>query len=158
VWLLLGGNQGDRVHLLRQARELLSRHAGKIVRQSALYESEPWGFTSPGWFVNQAVEMETAWSPVQLLSVTQQIEKTLGREKPLAAGYAPRTMDIDILLFDRQIICLPGLAVPHPRLHERLFALLPLCEITPETEHPVLQKTLRLLLQECRDTCRVRKL
>jgi 2-amino-4-hydroxy-6-hydroxymethyldihydropteridine diphosphokinase len=156
--LLLGSNQGNRGHLLQQARALLAQQAGQIVRQSALYESEPWGFISDGWFMNQAVEIETALPPLALLSVTQQIEKALGREKPQGARYAPRTMDIDILFFDRQIIRLPDLTVPHPRLHERLFTLMPLCEIAPETVHPVLKKSIRALLQECSDTCHVRKI
>lgn len=151
VLLLLGGNQGDRVYLLRQAREQLAQYAGKIVRQSALYESEPWGFTSPGRFINQVVEVETALSPLQLLSVTQQIEKNLGREKPPGVRYASRTMDIDILFFGREILRLPELIIPHPRLHERRFTLLPLCEIIPDMEHPVLKKTVRTLLQECAD-------
>ncbi|MDR0694779.1 MAG: 2-amino-4-hydroxy-6-hydroxymethyldihydropteridine diphosphokinase [Prevotellaceae bacterium] len=153
--LLLGGNQGDRADLLRQARGLLAQHAGKIVQQSALYESEPWGFVSPGWFMNQVIEVETALPPLQLLSVTQQIEKNLGREKQSGAGYAPRTMDIDILFFGKQIIRAPELIIPHPRLHERLFTLLPLCEIMPDMEHPVLKKTFRTLLQECADTGKV---
>lgn len=156
VLLLLGGNLGDRADLLRQARGLLAQYAGKIVRQSALYESEPWGFVSPGWFMNQVIELETALPPLQLLSVTQQIEKSLGREKLPGAGYASRTIDIDILFFGKQIIRTPGLVIPHPRLHERLFALLPLCEIMPDMEHPVLKKTLRTLLQECADAGKVR--
>ncbi|MDR2802560.1 MAG: 2-amino-4-hydroxy-6-hydroxymethyldihydropteridine diphosphokinase [Prevotellaceae bacterium] len=153
--LLLGSNQGDRVHLLQQARRLLSQYAGKIVQQSALYESEPWGFASPCWFINQVVEVETALPPLQLLSVAQQIEKTLGREKPQGARYAARTMDIDILFFGGEIICTSGLIVPHPRLHERRFTLMPLCEIAPEMKHPVLKKTIRTLLQECEDAGKV---
>ena len=158
VLLLLGGNQGDRVYLMRQAREQLAQCAGKIARQSALYESEPWGFVSSGRFINQVVEIETALSPLQLLSVTQQIEKNLGREKPAGVRYASRTMDIDILFFGREIIRTPGLIIPHPRLHERRFTLLPLCEIMPEMEHPVLKKTIRTLLQECADAGFSRKL
>ena len=156
VLLLLGGNRGDRLYLLRQAREQLAQRAGKIVRQSALYESEAWGFVAPGRFINQVIEMETALSPLQLLSVTQQIERTLGREKSPGAGYASRTMDIDILFFGREIICTPELIIPHPHLHERRFTLLPLCEIMPEMEHPVLKKTVRALLQECADAGDVR--
>ncbi|MDR3134313.1 MAG: 2-amino-4-hydroxy-6-hydroxymethyldihydropteridine diphosphokinase [Prevotellaceae bacterium] len=156
--LLLGGNQGDCAGLLRQARGLLSQQAGKIVQQSSLYESEPWGFSSPDWFTNQVVEIETTLSPQQLLSITQQIEKTLGREKPQGARYASRTMDIDILFFDKEIIDTPELIIPHPRLHERLFTLLPLDEIMPDMEHPVLKKTIRALLQACEDAGRIRKI
>ncbi|MDR3351336.1 MAG: 2-amino-4-hydroxy-6-hydroxymethyldihydropteridine diphosphokinase [Prevotellaceae bacterium] len=149
--LLLGSNMGDRAGLLRQARAQLSQYAGKIVRQSALYESEPWGFASPCRFINQAVEIETALLPLPLLSVTQQIEKNLGREKPHGAGYSSRTMDIDILFAGMEIIHTSRLVIPHPRLHERRFALLPLCEILPDREHPVLKKNIRTLLQECSD-------
>ena len=152
AFLLLGSNMGDKANLLQQARELLNEQAGTIVQQSSLYESEPWGFVSPDWFVNQALKIETDLAPLQLLAVTQQIEKTLGRkQKSTTENYSSRTIDIDILLYDNTTIHLPELIIPHAQLHERRFALIPLCEIAATIIHPNFQQSILELLAQCKD-------
>ena len=147
-YLLLGGNIGDRMEYLHRAVDLLRRDAGNVTALSAVYESEPWGFEDPVWFLNQVAVVETNLSPVDLLAVIRQIEQHLGRP-PVRDGYQARTMDIDILLYGKHIINLPELTIPHPRMAERMFALAPMAELAPDLEHPVLQCTMQCL----RDTC-----
>ena len=152
VFLLLGSNMGDKANLLQQTRQLLSEQAGTIVQQSSLYESEPWGFSSPDQFINQALKIETNLLPLQLLAVTQQIEKSLGRKQKSTTGnYSSRPIDIDILLYDNITIHLPELIIPHAQLHERRFALLPLCEIAATAIHPNFQQSISELLTQCKD-------
>jgi 2-amino-4-hydroxy-6-hydroxymethyldihydropteridine diphosphokinase len=149
--LLLGSNLGDRRAWLRQARELLAQRAGTIVGQSSLYESEPWGFVSPDRFLNQAVAIATTQTPEALLATTQQIETLLGRQPATGRRYASRTMDIDLLFYENRQIESAALTLPHPRLHERRFTLLPLAEIAPDWVHPRLKKTVTELLEACSD-------
>jgi 2-amino-4-hydroxy-6-hydroxymethyldihydropteridine diphosphokinase len=159
AFLLLGSNQGHRQELLHQACRWLQETVGSITRASSLYESEPWGFAAPNWFLNQVLEIHTQWPPEQLLSITQHIEKRLGRrEKPAHERYASRPIDIDILFYNHQVMHTPALTLPHPRLHERRFTLLPLCELAPNLLHPVLHKTAADLLLQCPDTGIVRLL
>lgn len=159
VYMGLGSNEGDRERLMRRAMELLQERIGTVVCQSALYETEPWGFVSPHPFLNAAVEVRTALSPAEVLAATQQIECELGRRrKSTAGGYADRPMDIDLLLFDDCVLeadyTLPGeagpvhLSLPHPLMHERAFVLQPLADIAPEAVHPVLHRSVRSLLQD----------
>ncbi|MDR0729483.1 MAG: 2-amino-4-hydroxy-6-hydroxymethyldihydropteridine diphosphokinase [Prevotellaceae bacterium] len=154
VFLLLGTNQGDRDDMLRQARTQLQQQAGRIIRQSSLYESEPWGFASPDWFLNQALALETALEPLPLLSVMQHIETALGRRRT-GSEYASRPIDIDILLYDDRIIECAELTVPHPRMHERLFALRPLNEIAPTLIHPHFKQSIASLVTACTDRGKV---
>ncbi len=158
TFLLLGSNLGDKVALLQQARELLGQHVGRIVQASSLYESEPWGFDSLDWFLNQAVLLETSLEPAALLAITQQIEKMLGRTRKSNNSYVSRTIDIDILFYDNQCVTTNKLVIPHPRLHERSFVLQPLCEIAAEWQHPVFAKTIHVMLAECTDKSVVRML
>ena len=106
-------------------------------------------------FFNQVAQVKTSLSAEKLLSLLLQLEKDLGRERRDTGGYASRTIDIDILFFNDEIIKKEGLQVPHPRLPLRRFALRPLCEIAPDLMHPVLKKTVRELLRECPDTSEV---
>ena len=152
VFLLLGSNMGDRLSLLHEARTLLAAHAGAVVGQSGCYESEPWGFEADTLFMNQALQIDTRLTPMQLLSAIQRIERQLGRERTTPPGvYASRPIDIDILFYDNLVIDTPALTVPHPLLHRRRFALLPLCDLAPDYTHPVLHKTISELLQQCGD-------
>lgn len=112
---------------------LLNAEAGRVVRQSSLIETEPWGFSSPNRFLNACVMVETALSPLQLLEATQAIERRLGREAKSKDGiYHDRPIDIDILLYDDIRVDLPNLKIPHPLMFDREFVMKPLSEIFPE--------------------------
>lgn len=156
VYLGLGSNQGDREHLMSRAVALLQTQIGAIERQSAFYETAPWGFVSEHSFLNAVIAVRTSLSPRDVLERTRAIERELGREqksKP-GKGYADRTMDVDVLLYDDLVLEAdydladsPGeavhLSLPHPRMHERLFVMEPLAEIAPTLLHPVSGCTMR---------------
>ena len=154
LYILLGGNLGDKQLIFSEARAMLSQQVGTITNQSAIYETEPWGFESTDIFWNQAIEMSTDLSPEEVLQQTKQIEQALGRIRK-ANQYDSRTIDIDILFYGDQIIELKNLIVPHPRIQERKFALAPLSEINPKLIHPGFQKSIRQLLEECTDSLKV---
>ena len=150
VTLLIGGNQGDRVGLLKQACDMIGQQVGDIVQLSSIYESEAWGFEAEQSFLNQAVVVETRLEPHEVLGKALFIETQLGRVRS-GNGYSSRTMDIDILFVDNKCIDTPDLIVPHPRIHQRNFVLVPLCEIMPDYVHPILQKTMSNLLKTSLD-------
>jgi 2-amino-4-hydroxy-6-hydroxymethyldihydropteridine diphosphokinase len=154
LYILLGGNLGDKRKVFSEARGRLLELLGETTAQSAIYETEPWGFESENMFWNQALEISTNLSPEEVLNKTQQIEFELGRTRN-SNQYNSRIIDIDILFYDDQIISLENLIIPHPRLQERKFALVPLCEIAPKLIHPVYEKSIRQLMEECTDTLRV---
>jgi len=156
LYILLGGNLGDKQLIFSEARAMLSQQVGTITNQSAIYETEPWGFESTDIFWNQAIEMSTDLSPEEVLQQTQQIEQALGRIRKMNQ-YDSRTIDIDILFYGDQIIELKNLIVPHPRIQERKFALAPLSEINPELIHPIFLKNIQQLLEECTDPLKVEK-
>ncbi len=156
LYLLLGGNLGDKKKIFYEARTALKNQVGKITAQSDIYETEPWGFESADLFWNQILEIATNLSPEEVLRQTQQIEIELGRIRKLSQ-YSSRIIDIDILFYGEEIIQLPNLVIPHPRVQERKFALVPLNEIAPDLKHPVFQKTISQLLTECTDQLRVEK-
>ena len=154
LYILLGGNLGNKQQVFSEARTRLSQQVGTITNQSAIYETEPWGFESDDIFWNQVLEISTVYTAEEVLQKTQQIENELGRTRK-ANRYDSRIIDIDILFFGNQIIQTENLVVPHPRIHERKFTLVPLCEIVPELIHPVFQKNLTQLLDECTDLLKV---
>src|SRR4051812_34971571 len=156
AYLLTGGNLGNRLNNLIEASKLTEQSCGKIVRQSAIYKTAAWGFTDQPNFYNQALEIQTELSPKQLMETLLVIEGQMGRKRDVKLG--PRIIDIDILLFNNVIIHQLHLTIPHPRLHERRFALTPLTEIAPNIIHPVLHKTIQQLLSECIDTLDVHKI
>lgn len=156
LYLLLGGNLGDKKSVFAEARMILEKAIGKITAQSALYETEPWGFDSEDLFWNQVLEITTVLSPDEVLQQTQNAETGLGRIRK-ANQYASRIIDIDILFYGELIINQANLIVPHPRIQERKFTLIPLCEIAPDLIHPVFQKNIRQLLDECTDPLKVVK-
>lgn len=132
VYLGLGSNLGDRHHILLTACQEIEKLIGPIVRQSAFLESEPWGFRSEHRFLNAVICCETELLPRQLLWKTQQIERSLGRTRKSVDGiYHDRTIDIDILLYDKLTICWPDLRIPHPLILQRPFVWKPLLEIFP---------------------------
>ena len=136
VYLSLGSNLGNRRQLLLDAIEKINKKVGNIVRQSSFYETKPWGFESENLFLNAAVKVTTKLSPTELLEVTQQIEREMGRKKKTTynfrqqtPNYSDRPIDIDILLYDDLHVDLPELKIPHPLMQERDFVLVPLREI-----------------------------
>lgn len=128
VYLGLGSNQGDRAAQLARAIELIGQRVGQVLRQSSIIETSPWGFTSGNMFLNCAIFCETELLPRQLLQVTKQIERELGRHYK-GGAYRDRTIDIDILLYDDLTIDMPDLQIPHPLMYERDFVMIPLNEI-----------------------------
>ena len=149
AYLLLGSNLGDRAGHLRQARTQLAASAGTIVAESGLYETAAWGREDQPAFLNQALALRTALSAEALLAACQATEQRAGRER--LERWGSRTLDVDILLFGAEIIDTPTLTVPHPRLAERRFALLPLAEIAGALPHPQRGQTIAALLLGCPD-------
>lgn len=130
VYLSLGSNLGDRQQTMRRAIVLLGERVGTVDRQSSFIETEPWGFQSVNRFLNMCVRVCTTLSPEQVLAVTKQIERELGRtQKSVGGQYHDRSIDIDILMYDDLNIDLPDLRLPHPHMHERDFVMIPLREI-----------------------------
>jgi len=155
VFLLLGANLGDRAATLRRAVELLRQRVGPVLKTSARYETAPWGLTDQPAFLNQAVEVQTTFAPLDLLRATQAIEESLGRVR--REKWGARLIDIDLLFFGNEVFNFPELKIPHPFLPERRFALVPLADIAPGFVHPTLRKTVRELLAECPDGSEVKR-
>jgi len=145
VTLLIGSNLGNRKLKLEQAKIKLEKLCGKIVLMSKIYESKSHGFTAPD-FYNQALVLETNNEPEKVLVQTQYIEKLLGRKhKSISGDYTSRTIDIDILFYGNHIIFTKNLEIPHPKIEFRQFVLVPLMEIMPDFQHPILKKKIREL-------------
>lgn len=156
VTLLTGSNDECAIAILERAAALLAQKIGSVEASSKLYRSEPWGFHAEREFYNQALRFTTTLGPLEVLDVAQEVERELGRrrdeelrEKALSGErYASRVVDVDVMFYDDRVIHTERLTLPHPLLHERAFALAPLCEIMPEEEHPVLHKRLRDIYEE----------
>ncbi len=147
AYLGLGSNVGDREEYIEQAIFLLSKTPGvKVMKKSANCETEPEGNTDQPQFLNAVVQIQTTLDPYKLLSMVQETENALGRERDVEWG--PRTIDLDILLYDDQIISDDKLQIPHPLLHERIFVLKPLSEIAPGAVHPALERKIIDLYEE----------
>lgn len=143
VYLSLGSNKGDRIGYVQQATSLIGAIDNvNIIRTSAFYETEPWNMSSETWFVDAVVEIKTSLSPRDLLTECRRIENQLGREREYKEGYSDRTIDIDILFYGKEIINEPDLVIPHKYVHLRAFTLVPLLELIPDFEHPVLHKSI----------------
>ena len=145
----MGGNLGDRHELMALAKKEIGQHCGTILHSSRIYETAAWGKEDQQPFLNAALEVRTALSPEGVLGAINSIEALLGRQRD--EHWGARTMDIDILFYDDRIIDNDQLQIPHPRLQARRFVLTPLCDIAPDMMHPVLQKSIRTLLEECTD-------
>ena len=159
AYVLFGSNMGDKAQIFDQACLYINIRCGRVVQTSAAYESEPWGFEADEWFLNRVIVVETLLPPEILLQELLAIEKDLGRVRhPEIEGYTSRTADLDLLYYGNRVIHSATLIVPHPRLHLRRFALVPLCEVAPDLVHPVLQMTQTELLQQCPDDAVVREI
>ena len=157
--LLLGGNLGNIQQNFKKTKILISSQTGNIQLKSSLYESKAWGFEAEELFINQVILVETKLSPIQLLQETQEIENTIGRKtKTRNSEYSSRLIDIDILFYNNDIIELPNLIIPHPKLHLRNFTLAPLNEIMPNFTHPKLTKTISWIFENSKDQNNCRKI
>jgi 2-amino-4-hydroxy-6-hydroxymethyldihydropteridine pyrophosphokinase len=157
VFLGIGGNLGDRLGNLRRAVELIGERIGKIEKVSSVYLSEPWGFKHAKYFTNIVAEVYTAFSADEVLTKAFEIETELKRTRS-GNGYEGRTMDIDILFFNSEIINTERLIVPHPHICQRLFVLLPMQEIEPDFVHPQNDMTMKELAKICNDAGKIRRL
>lgn len=151
AYIILGGNLGDKRKNLETAQRLVSLQIGKIKRSSGIYETEPWGFEDSRNFFNQVIEIDTGLNPPELLERIKKIEAKFGRIKKQSKKYQSRQMDMDILFFNNEIIRLPGLTIPHPRIHERNFVLVPLSELAADFVHPIFNQTILQLKSQCKD-------
>lgn len=149
AYIGLGSNIEDRIGYLKEAiRRIGNLPDTEVESASSAYDTEPMGRTDQPRFLNAVVRVRTWLPPERLLEGLLRIERELGRERKERWG--PRTVDLDLLLYDDRVISKPGLQVPHPRLHERAFVLVPLAELDPELVHPVLGRTLKELSEEVR--------
>jgi 2-amino-4-hydroxy-6-hydroxymethyldihydropteridine diphosphokinase len=146
VYIGIGSNLGNRVENCEHAIGLLNEYGIKATKSSSKIETEPWGVTDQPRFINMAVKAETDHEPRDLLHALKNIENEMGRSTGIRWG--PRVIDLDILLYNSQIIKIPDLEIPHPGMQDRDFVLKPLAEIAPDIQHPVFRKSIRELLHE----------
>ncbi len=156
VFLSLGSNQGNRVANLQWALGRLPGAGVRVERISSFYRTEPVDFLPQAWFINCVAEAETDLMPLQLLSAVETIEREIGRRA--GPRFGPRRLDIDILFYENVIVRLTKLTIPHPRLPERRFVLIPLAELAPRLRHPGSQRTVLEMLAETPDTSQVIRL
>lgn len=149
AYLLTGSNEGDRIQWLKDAVIHINKDCGDVVQQSAVYQTAAWGLEDQPAFLNMALHIRTELAPQELLNAINNIENHLGRQRTVKWGQ--RTLDIDILFYDNQIVNTPKLTIPHPHIERRRFALLPLNEIAPDLIHPIGKKSVSQLLEECPD-------
>jgi 2-amino-4-hydroxy-6-hydroxymethyldihydropteridine diphosphokinase len=167
AFLSFGSSLGDRQSYFSQAKDLLEQFGVQVVRWSSLYETEPFYYDERDkdqpWYWNAVLEVETEHSAQSLLLLCHEVESRLGRStrSEMEEGvkrYFPRTIDVDVLLYEDQVLDTELITVPHPRFHERRFSLVPLVDLIPDQVHPILGKTMAQLLQECIDDSVIKRL
>ena len=156
LYLLIGGNVGNRINNLETATGLLQQQIGNIIKRSSVYETGAWGNTNQPDFLNQVLILETRLNATECMQQIFFIENKMGRIR--TEKNAPRIIDIDILFFNDEVINEPGLTVPHPQIANRKFVLIPMNELSPGLLHPVLNQTIANLLSTCTDQLEVRLL
>ncbi|MGP1446705.1 MAG: 2-amino-4-hydroxy-6-hydroxymethyldihydropteridine diphosphokinase [Candidatus Limimorpha sp.] len=156
-YVLFGSNEGNKAEIFDRACGYINERCGTITAVSSSYETEPWGFDSEEWFLNRLVVLETPLPSNDLMRELLAIEKQLGRVRGDNANrYVSRSIDLDILYYGETVLHEETLTLPHPRLHLRRFALLPMCEVAPDFVHPVLHRTQTELLAQCPDQSMVK--
>jgi 2-amino-4-hydroxy-6-hydroxymethyldihydropteridine diphosphokinase len=152
VYLSIGSNSGNRYNNFRYGIDQVARDKStSLITQSVLYETEPVGYENQDWFLNAAIKIDTMLKPFDLLGWLKIIEADCGRDFN-QIRFGPRTLDLDILLYEDHVINSANLVIPHPRMHERRFVLKPLCDIDPTIVHPVLKKSVARLLEDLGDS------
>lgn len=149
AYIAIGSNLGDRETNCERAIELIARQGITVSKRSTMIETNPWGLKDQPLFINMAIEIETRLKPEELLYLLKKIEKELGRTE--TGRWGPRVIDLDILFYDEIVIDIPELQIPHPHIASREFVLKPLVEIAPDKIHPILNKSVRILLYELLD-------
>jgi len=147
--LLIGGNIDNRINYLNKCIQLINTNIGVVIKSSPIYETAAWGVTDQNDFLNQGILVETSLSPQKLLLACIEIEKKLGRERKIRWG--ERTIDVDIICYNKLIIETENLIIPHPRYHQRNFVLLPLNDIIPDFVCPSLKLPISKVLENCED-------
>lgn len=153
VYLLTGGNVGDRLNNLHQSCYWIDKLVGTVIKKSRVYETAAWGVTNQPAFLNQVLWLTSEMAAHEVLNTILEIEEKMGRKRTEKMG--PRTIDIDILFYNEETIALPNLTIPHPQIANRRFVLEPMREIAPTLLHPLLNKTISELLHDCSDTLEV---
>lgn len=155
AYLSLGSNSGDRLQFLKGAiKKIEESHKISIKKASSVYETEPVGHINQGWFLNLVLEVQTSFDPLPLLEHLLAIENQMGRKRE--AKWGPRNIDVDLLLYDNQLVHSDRLTIPHPQMHKRRFVLMPLAQIAPGVLHPLFKKSAPQLLEACEDKSTVR--
>ncbi len=145
VYIALGSNLGDRKDNLQKAMEAISEFA-QIEQKSTIIETEPEGYKEQNFFLNMVITIQTNLTASELIEKLQEVEKKMGRVRKIKNG--PRTIDLDILFYNKEAIKTPNLEIPHPRMHKRAFVLNPMNELAPELIHPILKKSINTLKNE----------
>ena len=154
IYLSLGSNLGNRKNYINSAISKLENKVGKLITKSSFYETKPWGFKTENNFINIAAIFETKLQPLEILSKIHNIEKELDRLRK-TSQYENRTIDIDIIFYDKLIFQHENLQIPHIHAHKRQFVLEPFCEIAPNYIHPKLKISVTELLKKCTDNTKI---
>ena len=153
VYIQLGSNIGERESFISKSMEQIEENIGEIITESSVSETIPWGNENQNNFLNSVIKIKTPFDSFEVLQKSQEIENTLGRKR--IAKWRERTIDIDILFYNNEIINTTKLIIPHPLIQQRKFVLVPLSEIAPNYIHPILKKSISTLLSECKDNQKV---